>query len=31
MAARAVKTNTPSPDVELALSALKDAREHTLG
>jgi gamma-glutamyl hercynylcysteine S-oxide synthase len=30
MAARAVKINTPSPDVELALSALEDAREHTL-
>jgi len=30
MAARAVKTNPLSPDVEQALSALGDARQHTL-
>jgi iron(II)-dependent oxidoreductase len=30
MAARAVKTNPLSPDVEQALSALDDARQHTL-
>jgi iron(II)-dependent oxidoreductase len=30
MAARAVKTNPPSPDVDQALSALDDARQHTL-